>query len=162
MPTDELLLSLLKKAVKKCYEKDSPLIERSMEQASVARIYYYMQNAINTEDEFSELKQYNLDCEYNKNGQHIKTTPRCPKGTRPDIILHKRNCNDANLIVIEFKPRNATYRKKDGQYIDTIKLEDFTSGAIYNYQIGVLVKLHKKEPKYEFFKHGQKIDINLT
>lgn len=162
MPTDVLLLSLLKKAVNECYKNDSPLIERSMEQASVARIYYYMQNAINTEDEFSELKQYKLDCEYNKNGQHIKATPRCPKGTRPDIILHKRNYNDANLIVIEFKPRNATYRKMDGQYIDIIKLEDFTSDIIYNYQIGVLVKLYKKEPKYEFFKHGQRIDINLT
>ena len=62
MPTDELLLSLLKKSVKECYKNDLSLIERSMEQASVARIYYYMQNAINTEDEFSELKQYKLDC----------------------------------------------------------------------------------------------------
>lgn len=162
MPTDELLLSLLKKAVNECYRNDLPLIERSMEQASVARIYYYMQNAINLENKFSELKQYNLDCEYNKNGQHIKTTPRCPKGTRPDIILHKRSSNDTNLIVIEFKPRNAKYRKKDGQYIDIIKLEDFTSDVIYNYQIGVLVKLYKKEPKYEIYKQGQKININLT
>lgn len=159
MPTDKLLISLLQKAVNECYENDFLLIKRSMEQASVARIYYYMQNTINTEEVFSELKEYNLDCEYNKNGQHIKATPRCPKGTRPDVILHKRESNESNLLVIEFKARNAKYRQKNGQYIDIIKLEDFTSDAIYNYQLGVLVKLYKKEPKYEFFKHGREINI---
>ena len=63
----ELLITLVKEAVKKCYTDDKTLIERNMEQASVARIFYYMQRKIDTNIKFKQLREYNLDCEYNKN-----------------------------------------------------------------------------------------------
>ena len=158
----DLLIELLKKSVDKCYADDKTLIDRSMEQASVARIFYYMQRSIDTEDRFECFREYSLDCEYNKNGEHIKKTPRCPKGTRPDLILHKRWNTDElytmdNLLVVEFKPRKANYKKFEntGKYIDIIKLEDFTDMECYNYFLGVFVKLNKNTAQYTYFQNGQ-------
>ena len=151
---DELLINMLKESVAKCYEKDNLLIERSMEQTSVARIFYYMQNLINNDERFDCLRDYNLDCEYNKNGKHIKSTPRCKNGTRPDMIIHERGTNNHNLLVVEFKSEKGLRRTV---YNDLIKLEDFTSPYIYNYQLGVLVKLLKEKPDYSFFKKGKEV-----
>ena len=58
-----LLLTLLKESVDKCYRYDFTLIERSMEQASVARIFYYMQEAMKYDERFKSLSKYNLDSE---------------------------------------------------------------------------------------------------
>ena len=159
MPDNALLITLLKDAVAKCYQNDKTLIDRSMEQASVTRICIYMYELINNDNRFNSLRSYNLDCEYNKNDEHIKETPRCPNGTRPDLVLHKRGQNDNNILVVEFKPRRA-HNKKDAstnKYIDEVKLEDFTAHGVYNYQLGVWVKLHKRKAKYIYFKHGQKV-----
>jgi len=154
-----LLIQLLEEAINKCYEQDKTLIDRSMEQACVARIYYYMQEAINTENKYSSLRNYNLDCEYNKNGEHIKETQRCPKGTKPDLVLHKRGNNEGNLLLVEFKSRKGYYKKhaEIGKYIDIIKLEDFTTDYMYNYKLGAFVQLYKREPKYTFFSNGQEV-----
>jgi hypothetical protein len=125
----KLLKNLLEESVQKCYDNDKTLIDRGMEQASVARIYYYMQNAINTDDRFLDIRDYNLDSEYNKNGKLIKDTPQCENGTRPDIILHKRYTGDGNqhnkndnLLVLEFK----SFRKQEFDILDKktkIKIE---------------------------------------
>ncbi|MBR4683319.1 MAG: hypothetical protein IKO95_00655 [Spirochaetia bacterium] len=153
---DELLKTLLKVAVKECYERDYLLIEKSMEQASVARIFYYMQTLINSDEKFACFREYNLDCEYNKNGQHIKSTPRSKNGTRPDMILHERGTNNHNFLVVEFKSENGLRRTGNN---DLIKLEDFTSQYIYNYQLGIFVKLFREKPEYVFFKKGKQILI---
>lgn len=164
MSKKALLLSVLQESVDKCYQNDIVLINRSMEQASVARIYYYMQNALLEDSSFEDFSEYFLDCEYNKNGDYIKSTPRCPNGTRPDIILHKRNNNDGNLLVIEFKPRksNIKIHQPTNMPIDFVKLEDFTCHDVYNYFLGVFVKLNKKGPKYTYFQNGtQKLETEL-
>ena len=153
---DELLIKLLKEGVAECYKKDNLLIERSMEQASVARIFYYLQSLINTDGRFSFLREYNLDCEFNKNGQHIKATPHYENGTRPDMILHERGTNNHNLLIVEFKSDNGS-REISGTSNDLIKLKDFTSPGIYNYQLGVFIKLLKEKPDYSFFKKGKEI-----
>lgn len=160
MKDKELLLDLLKTAVSKCYADDKTLIDRSMERASVARIYYYMQEKIITEERFASLREYNLDSEYNKNKDKIKSSPRFPKGMIPDIVLHTRGNNTNNLLVTEFKPRKGKNEKyiPTGQPRDIVKLEDFTNSEIYNYFIGVFVKLYKKEAKYRFFQYGQETE----
>ncbi len=153
---ERLLFTLLDESVRKCYKEDKILIERSMEQASVARIFYYMQVAIICDEKFANFRVYNLDSEYNKNGEEIKETPRCQNGTRPDIILHKRNQHD-NLLVAEFKSYKGSFKKLKGtdKKIDFVKLEDFTEQCTYNYKLGVSVKLNKKSIKYIFFKNGK-------
>ncbi len=155
----KLLLDLLKESVAKCYQDDRFLIDRSMEQASVARVYFYMQCALNHDNRFESFRGLNLDCEYNKKGDEMKKTPRCPKETRPDIVLHQRGNNTNNLLTVEFKARRGNLRKhkKHGKLIDFVKLEDFTNGCIYNYCLGVYVKLNKREPKYTYFRCGREI-----
>jgi len=156
----ELLLTLLKEAVDKCYEKDSSLIDRSMERASVARIYYYLQRALEQDGRFDS---YYLDGEYNKNKKGIKSTLRCPNGTMPDIILHKRSSyrdsgykKGDNLLVIEFKSATGKSKKLDGKSVDFIKLEDFTDDdGDYRYFLGVFVKLGKRIPEYKLFQNGR-------
>ena len=161
----EKVFNLLKKAVEKCYKNDRVLIERSMEQACVARIFFYMQEMINNNQKFNEYRNYNLDCEYNKNGEEVKSTPRCLKGTRPDIILHERMENNKNILVVEFKAAKGKtrYYKDTNVSIDYVKLEDFTDPTIYNYKLGVYVKLNKRKPKYILFKNGKiyKVEYNV-
>ena len=157
MRDKDLLLSLLKSSVKKCYSNDASLIDRSMEQASVGRIFYYMQEAMSYDKRFTSLKHYDLDIEYNKNGYHIKETSRCQRGTKPDIILHRRQSLDHNLLIVEFKARKSRIRKyKDtGINMDFIKLEDFTSNYKYNYFLGVYVKLNKNNATYKYFQNEE-------
>ncbi|MBQ3318970.1 MAG: hypothetical protein IJG75_00425, partial [Spirochaetia bacterium] len=145
--------------VQECYEKDMSLVKRGMEQASVARIIYYMQTLINTDDRYERLREYIVDCEYYRNNDDLKRTPRCQKGTKPDLLLHKREKNTGNLMVVEFKSRKNNGKKyqETNQYMDEIKLEDFTSSDCFNYQLGVWVKLKLSEPKYTFFKNGHQL-----
>mgnify|MGYP005777209261 CR=1 FL=1 len=154
---DENLFNLLKKSVDKCYKNDLELINRSMEQACVARIFFYMQEMIYNDPKYKEYRDYNLDCEYNKNGEQIKATPRRQNGTKPDMILHKRRTNNKNLIVVEFKAAQGrtVYYEDTKTAMDYVKLEDFTNSAIYNYKLGVYVKLNKRKPKYILFKNGK-------
>jgi len=147
----DLLLALLKESVDVCYKKDWVLIERGMERASVARIYYYMNRALEQDERFGVLSKYNLDTEYNKNGEQIKRTARFKRGTQPDIILHHRldEPYQDNLLIIEFKCRKRNSSR------DKEKLEDFTSKESgYNYFLGVLVILNKENVEYEYFQDG--------
>lgn len=152
----QILVNLLKEAVEKCYKNDKSLIDRGgMEQACVARIFYYMQDLIYNDPRYALLKDYNLDCEYNKNMNGPKETPRCQNGTRPDLIVHRRQNqpNRDNLLVVEFKVSTSNMTKKD-----RIKLEDFTHpDRGYAYKLGVFVKLNKKGALYIFYQNGIEI-----
>lgn len=150
----ELLLTLLEKAINECYEKDKYLIDLGMEQASVARIFYYMQSLIENKNEFAHLRKYHVDCEYYKHDKYKKTTPRHKNGVRPDVILHKREVDNDNLLIIEFKSNSNNDCRNDYE-----KLEDFTirSGE-YHYELGVFVKLNKREAKYVYFQEGKEVE----
>lgn len=151
----ELLITLLQKAVNECYANDKTLIDRSMEQASVARIFYYMQRAIDTDNRFGQFRKYNLDCEYNKNMYEPKRLTEEERGKRPDIILHKRLSNNDNILIIEFKSSRENHRQDNLINDDYDKLKRFTQqNGIYKYFLGVSVKLNDTYPQYKFFQSG--------
>ena len=60
---------------------------------------------------------YYIDIEYNKNINEVKKTPRRLAGVQPDIIVHRRERNDENILVAEIKgwwndnSRNDDYMK---------------------------------------------------
>ena len=91
------------------YSKDKYLIEIEMpetdlvehvgERAIVFRFGIYLQKELNQ----SIFKEYNLDCEYNRNGTDGKKLPSFINGVYPDMIIHKRGSNDKNQTIIEFK-----------------------------------------------------------
>ena len=152
------LKKILNTAINKFYENDSVLVSlKGMEQACVFRIGLYINELLCNN---SNLNYLNLDCEYNKSNFGAKKTPRFPKGTRPDLIIHERNLNpnisnDNNTFIIEFKGwwNKATQR-------DIEKLEDFTSPSMgYHYQLGALVILTKNhnQVSLRYFKNGEEV-----
>lgn len=158
MSRQELLITLLKNAVDKCYENDKTLIDRSMEQASVARIFYYMQRTIDTDDRFEQFREYNLDCEYNKNMYNPKRLHPDEWGKRPDIILHKRLENTKNILILEFKNGSDTNQQNHNIEADYEKLKEFThQQGVYKYSLGVSIKLSHRIPLYKYFKNGIEI-----
>lgn len=85
----------------------------------------------------------------------------------PDIIIHRRQTNDHNLVVIEVKKDSHTKKHKE---FDLIKLEHLTIdflGNHYNYRLGVAIILGTKKNtgKYEmrFFQNGREfLEENLV
>ena len=156
----ELLITLVKEAVKKCYTDDKTLIERNMEQASVARIFYYMQRKIDISNRFKQFRENNLDCEYNRNMDAPKRLAENETGKRPDVILHKRMSNDDNLLILEFKNGINNLHQDNLINDDYDKLRAFTNlDGTYKYFLGMSVKLNVEEPMYVFFQNGQETAI---
>ncbi|MCL2592399.1 MAG: hypothetical protein FWD82_03445 [Defluviitaleaceae bacterium] len=152
MTKKDLLLTLLKESVDKCYKKDIDLIDCGMERASVAKIHCYMVGALEYDKRFEAFSKYNLENEYNKNGKNPKKTENFTKGAQPDIILHYRldKPHKDNLLVVEFK----SFDGKDHER-DKLKLKDFTGEESgYNYFLGVFVILHIDGPEYMYFQDG--------
>ena len=116
----KILDDLVEKALDELYVKDSYLLENEVhERTIVFRFGLYLQALMDKSNEFNE---YNLDCEYNRNGEDCKRLPCRPCGAVPDLIIHQRGSNDNNLLVIEFKP----YWEPNTQE-DIEKLEQFVS-----------------------------------
>lgn len=107
------------------------------ERAIVFRLAHYLSNDIERDSEFAN---YNLDCEYNRNGRNTKRLPSFPHGTFPDIIIHERGTNDNNLFVCEVKTywntNNADDVKKIQQFID--------KDGEYKFRYGLSLKITKR------------------
>jgi hypothetical protein len=88
----------------------------------------------------AEFPQYNVDCEYNRDGFDAK---RLQLGEReakvasdeldavtvfPDVVVHKRGTNESNLLVVEVK--KAASRADLAEY-DILKLQAFKAELGY-------------------------------
>lgn len=139
----KVLDNLINQALDMLYERDMHLImNRAVnsqgrddkhhvgERSIVFRFAHYLQNLI---DDNGGFKEYNLDCEYNRNGAECKALPSFPNGTYPDVIIHKRGSNENNLLVLEFK----TYWNRNTKD-DKRKLHEFTDpNGKYKFQKGI-------------------------
>lgn len=134
----EQLLTILKTALGELYNKDKELIDRAVNERDLAfRLGLHMNPMLQINE---QLKNLDLDIDYNKNGDEPKRTPRRPKGAVPDLIIHKRGNNISNTLVVEIKGWWNKQERKD----DFIKLEDFThQDGEYKYGLGVFVELGK-------------------
>ena len=147
-----LLVSMLQDAIHAVYQEERFLLEFAqrerfgLEQAFVFRTGIHLSNILID----SPYEALDLDSEYNKNHGNAKTSRRFPNGLRPDLIIHKRDSNEENKLVAEFK----------GWWNDNIdsdlkKLEDLTApNDNYHYLIGVLVLIGNSEPTYRYFING--------
>lgn len=99
-----------------------------------------------------EFPEYNVDCEYNRNGlepkklesliEDIKSSDDTGKTVYPDIIIHNRNTND-NFIVIEAKKSNNTADDKK-------KLKAYKTDLKYKYAFAVKFWVGSDCSKYDF------------
>ena len=112
------------------------------ERAVVFRFAYYLQKILENNHLFRGLS---VDCEYNRNLNDVKRTPKFPKGTYPDLILHKRGEESNNLLIMEFK----AYWNKDISH-DINKIKEFIDvNGDYGYVYGISVILGRKKDDVE-------------
>ncbi|MEA5107114.1 MAG: hypothetical protein VB010_07145 [Sphaerochaeta associata] len=126
--------SLICSALDNLYIHDLYLIRNKVNERSIVnRFSIYFQEKLSQ----NGYADYNLDVEYNKDHSNLKRTINFPRGTYPDVIVHKRGSNEYNLCIIEFKPwwRSNTDR-------DILKLRDFSNQeGDYGYGIGLSIIL---------------------
>ena len=151
------LLTLFETALKIFYKQDLDLLKREVHERSIAfRVGLYFHDLLRS----SKYAALDLDLEYNRNKKDRKRTQSSPHSTYPDLILHKRNSNEQNVLVVEFKiSRNPrpTNRTRDIE-----KLKDFTSSSQqYGYQLGISVLLKREDPVFTILQNGE-VTIPLT
>lgn len=164
-PEDEryVLEVLIKKALEELYIKDGYLIgnipidnikdggvHHVGERAIVFRFAHYLQNLMNLYDIFAD---YNLDCEYNRNGIMAKKLPSFPNGTYPDVILHKRSSNDCNILVIEIKTH--WNREQSDDYKKIWEFTDPLGKYKFRYGVTILLELKSEDVKIDWFVNGK-------
>lgn len=139
----EILEELIEYALDEVYTKDLFLLEKNVhERAIVFRFGFYLKTLMDKSGKFIE---YNLDCEYNRNGDDVKRLPSCQHGAIPDLIIHKRGSNKYNLLVVEFKP----YWRSNVQ-ADCNKLKQFVSSyGEYKYFCAKSIVLKKTRKEVE-------------
>lgn len=142
------LREIIKTSLDTLYERDIELIQRGgMEQAVSFRFgLYLLEQCLQIE----WLRHSDFDMEYNKNGLTPKRTPNRPKGVRPDLIIHTRNSNEANILIVEIKGWWNTQTRTN----DRIKIEDFVhQEGEYKYAYGVFLDLGRTECNPQYFKN---------
>ena len=91
-----------------------------------------------------EFDEYDVDCEYNRRGSEVKRLERLlfrgapcndlnARTVYPDIIVHRRDQDDDNLLVIEAKKSGVD------DTIDRAKLYDFTHDRQFMYRHGAQI-----------------------
>lgn len=157
MNEEQLYLnSLLSDAVQEVYSEERFLLSFSdgnrggLEQAFVFRTGIHLSRILG-DTPYSAL---DLDSEYNKNHGNAKTSRRFPNGLRPDLIIHRRDTNEENKLVVEFKGWWNTDIDNDIR-----KLEDLTNpNDSYGYLLGVLVIIGREGADFRFFMNGNEYE----
>lgn len=151
----DLLNLLLKKSLVLFYANDAVLLKKTgAERTCQGRIMVYMEHLLKHDPLFEIWRYYNLDCEYHWDKHDQKRYANRNGYMQPDLMLHIRNTNEHNLMVIEFKFEAKT---SDG---DSEKLRDLTkSDYIYKYKLGCAVSLNVQGPIYKYFIDGQETQI---
>ncbi len=140
----EIVISVLDRV----YADHSYLIQNRVSERSIVfwfGIYFYelIQG--------TKYSEYDMDVEYNRNFQEVKRTENYPRGTFPDLILHKRGSNDSNIIIIEFKPW-----WNPGTGDDLKKLQDFTNhDGEYKYGLGLSILIDHETPNGKIVENGE-------
>ena len=153
MLTLEKLQKDLLSAFQFLYLRDSQLVEcGANERCLSARYFSYIQNKVLKDPAYDGLT---FDPEYNRKG--IGGKPKNMGGDGkiiPDIILHKRGTDTANILVIEFKKSCRAARRDN----DMRKLA-YMTGTAYSYRYGLYVEMGKDELLLSWFQNGGPLPI---
>lgn len=166
------ILAKTDKAISILLENENDILERGLKELNISTSLYKYLTPL--------FEDYTVDAEYN--GDKLKPNDRKsldmarnrmleiginPNDTdnyqlTPDIIIHKRNTNEHNLIVIEVKKDSNSEKNME---FDLLKLEHLTIdyyGNHYNYKLGIFIEFGTKKDaeKYNimYFQNGIAID----
>lgn len=159
------LKTLTEQAVCLFLRRDIDLLTlEAHEQAITHRIAVYLEQVFNN-------SYLNFDCEYNKSLKESKSfvysrNVRCDcksckgrkcrersceeKKFRPDIVVHKRNKHDNNLLAIELK------RDKNCRFDEEKVITLTHPGDDYKYKLGLCLHFKDNKPVYNWFIDGKK------
>lgn len=170
------ILEKIDKAITQLLENDIDILKRGLNELNLSgHLTKYL---------IPQFEKFDVDAEYN--GDKLKHNDRKaleiaknrmiemgvkPNETNnykltPDIIIHRRNTNAENLVVIEIKKDSNSKQNKD---FDLLKLEHLTIDRIpnqYNYKLGVALILGTKnnagDYEIKYFQNGNLINrMNL-
>jgi hypothetical protein len=126
------------RALDALYDKDYRILEINTKEETIAhRLAVYLDN---------EFRDWDVDCEYNRRGDETK---RLFQGKRnsvgepieeivlPDILVHARDTDGNNLLVIEVKKST----NPDNGDEDRKKLRAFVTESKYEYQYGLFIRI---------------------
>ncbi len=146
------LVEVLRNAINAVYQEERFLLRfaqgdrEGLEQAFVFRTGIHLSNFLNG----THYEALDLDSEYNKYHGNAKKSGRFPNGLRPDLIIHRRDSNEENKLIAEFKGWWNNDIATDIQ-----KLEDLTNpNDNYHYLIGVFVHIGRTEATFRYFING--------
>lgn len=129
----------LKRAIAQIIEKDRYLLRVGVNERCIsARLAMYLRDVLQ-----ADHPEYDVDVEYNRHGRDTKHlhdllwARNCPRnrdddgGQRvlPDVIVHQRENNDANLLIIEMKKSPNRY----GLESDRLRIKAFRDQLRYNF-----------------------------
>lgn len=144
MPVD--IQEKFQEALAKLYRNDYSLIERNCSERSIVfRLGLYLANS---------LTDYRLDvdCEYNRNIEECKALPG-RNYNYPDLIVHKREENTSNLLIVEVKTPND--RQPEHFQNDREKIMGFVCHDDYLYKSEVHVYIEENTCSLVWYAKGQ-------
>ncbi len=135
--------SLVNSALDRLYNNDAYLFKEDTSERSI--VFHFGRHFIDIINDDCSFKGYNVDSEYNRSKSHEKNQKVVVHENKehrrfPDIILHKRDSDKNNILVIEFK-KYSNYSKVQRK-IDYDKLKAFT-GDEHKYKVGLFISLGK-------------------
>jgi hypothetical protein len=174
------LREMLIESISELFAKDYVLIKNGSSERSIThRLAIYLENRVNQ----SEFNGLNVDCEYNRNkdlgdgsaksikAKYDELTEELQEdykerkqdegfiilSTFPDIIIHKREENFQNKLIIELKPTKSGKSRE----LDELKLRCFTESEHneYKFSYGVHIELDedKSKTKLSWYENGTEI-----
>ena len=144
---------ILENIIGKFIENDSHLLQIDSHELSLSfRIGLYLAE---------QFENWDVDMEYNRRGTEKKRIDRDNELSlfRPDLIVHKRNNDDYNYIVIQIKKDtyelNGDEVNKDRDYLKKLTMEN----GLYNYKFGILLYFYCRQqsttrPLIEYYENG--------
>ncbi|SLM31087.1 hypothetical protein MTBBW1_2680003 [Desulfamplus magnetovallimortis] len=153
-PTVEELKVLVDKALVHLYRRDVDLIRRGVQEETLShRLALYLEVLLceHLHIELFDQTVYDVDTEYNKNGEDPKRLVPGGGGKRPDIIVHKRGRNDNNLLIIEVK-KNINFQIGTS---DDNKLRGATNpNHDFRYRLGLYLNLMSDCADLTWYRNG--------
>jgi DNA-directed RNA polymerase specialized sigma54-like protein len=144
-------------ALNRLRSQDSFLIEANTNERTIShKLAEYLQE---------EFPDWDVDCEYNRHMDDIKKVELPKNGASwndteartvfPDIIVHKRNTDKSNLLVIEVKKAS----NPGSRQFDKNKLIALTKEP-YRYRFGLFLEfsMNSKNDSLEWYVEGDPLD----
>jgi hypothetical protein len=165
-PSPDTVINYVEAAVETLFEKDKPLLVNDSNERSITH-----RLAIYLEQEIKDLEpNYVVDVEYNRvtetngptdsikkrvsyheltascRGRKIEDDDTDAQTVFPDVIVHKRNSSDHNLVVIEVKKTSST----ESGDCDKEKIVRFRKDLGYKYGIFLQLRTDGEPEVTEF------------